>query len=136
MSDTFELRDLGQDVVDRSLVVAVTRSPLNFRFIHWGAERAWLFGADYTGYSVRDVRPKNIARKAREEYVSIVAKRQPVLAGTRIDLSDGTSVTYHALRLPLTDGGVTVDKIVTLYSCPEHRDLVREYYQSQRESSD
>ena len=134
-SDTFDLRDLGDGVVDGSVIVAVTRSPLTFTYTHWGAERTRLFGDDYNGRGVREVRPESIARKAREEYVSVVAKRQPAFAETRLELPDGTSTAYHALRLPLTDNGTTVDKIITLYTVPERQDLVRDYYSLARKKS-
>ena len=57
------------ELVRQAAVVEVRRNPLDFVYCYWGEGRTAMQGGDYTGMSVREFKPKQIAEKAIIEYL-------------------------------------------------------------------
>lgn len=109
----FDWDSAPADLVPSFAVVEVRRHPLDFIYRYWGTERTRLQGRDYTGCSVNDFRPRAIALKAFGEYTKVVETRAPLYL-TTYGLTDSNSApfTYHLLRLPYSEDGMSVDHIL------------------------
>lgn len=109
----FQWAQVPTRLVPQCAVVEVRRQPLDFIYIHWGVGRTIMQGADYTGKSVRDFRPKRIAEKAIHEYCEVMTQRTAICVQTeRLKKSDSLPIDYQFLRLPFSDNGTDVHQIL------------------------
>lgn len=109
----FDMDAVPPRLVPWFAVVEVVRDPLDFVYRFWGMERTRLQGKDYTGRSVRDFRPISIANKAFAEYARVVDEKAPIYLPT-FGMTDQKAepFSYHLLRLPFSNDGLTVDHIL------------------------
>ncbi len=100
------------ELVRQAAVVEVRRNPLDFVYSYWGDGRKDMQGGDYTGKSVRDFRPKQIAEKAIIEYTEVMVQRLALCVKTLLAHNDDDSIDYSFLRLPFSDDGNKVNHIL------------------------
>ena len=102
-------------------VVSDTRS---FVFRYWGTERTNLQGVDMTGKSVKELKIPGLAAAMLHQNERAVAARAPILYRNRFVAPSGLTVQYEALRLPVTNGGECVDKVLALSRFVDDQDVV------------
>ncbi len=109
----FEWARVPARLVQQCAVVEVRRHPLDFVYIHWGVGRTIMQGANYTGKSVREFRPKRIAEKAIHEYAEAMTQRTAICVRTeRLESDQSPAFDYQFLRLPFSDDGSDVHQIL------------------------
>lgn len=90
-------------------LVAVGQEGL--RFIVFASGPASRYGAEMTGRYVADLQPAAMADEVERAYLTAVETRAPVF-GMHANRGFGTdSQTWSRLILPLSDDGVTVDRL-------------------------
>lgn len=111
----FNLLALDLKVIPYIIVVDVLRDPLDFFIRFWGTAHVTAKGFDKTGKSVVDP-PRFRGTSAFDEYSKIVNEKRPLATTGMIKLShpERAPFTQTVLRLPLSDKGEEVDKIVSL----------------------
>lgn len=96
------------------VVMDVVADHRGFVFRYWGTERTNLQGADMTGKSVKELKIPGLADAMLHQNERAVAARGAVLYLNRFTAPSGRTVQYEALRLPITDGGECVGKVLAL----------------------
>lgn len=96
------------------VVMDVVADHRGFVFRYWGTERTNLQGADMTGKSVKELKIPGLADAMLHQNERAVAARGAVLYLNRFTAPSGRTVQYEALRLPVTDGGECVGKVLAL----------------------
>ena len=108
----FNLVDLDTDVVPYTIVVDVMAEPLDFVYRFWGTGNTVYIGYDCTGKSVRD--NEMFSQKVFDECRQVCDQRRPMVFHTKALKPNGTYREYYRLRLPLSDDGKTVTKVVSI----------------------
>jgi hypothetical protein len=80
--------------------------------------------AAYTGASLRDVRvskvPANtLAERSVSYYREVIEKEVPISRGGEFSKSDGTTVLYRGVILPMSDDGETITGLLGAANCRE-----------------
>ena len=96
------------------VVMDVVADERKFVFRYWGTERTNLQGVDMTGKSVRELKIPGLADAMLHQNERAVAARGAILYLNRFTTPSGRAVKYEALRLPVTDGGERVGKVLAL----------------------
>jgi hypothetical protein len=96
------------------VVMDVVADHRAFIFRYWGTERTNLQGVDMTGKSVKELKIPGLAAAMLHQNERAVAARGPILYLNRFATPSGRVVQYEALRLPVTDGGEQVAKVLAL----------------------
>lgn len=114
-------------------VVDVTTQPADFIYRFWGTERTSIQGADYTGKSVFDFKPKAIAEKSIREYREVISRKSALLVDTHCPGGSWTKpFDYQFLRLPFSDDGSAVNQILSIgHFDPTTMQLVLKYYEAE-----
>ncbi|MBO6521389.1 MAG: PAS domain-containing protein [Rhodospirillales bacterium] len=111
----FDWSCVSPQIIPRCAVVDVRRHPLDFVYRFWGTRRTSVQGADYTGKTLRDLRPKAIAEKSFREYCNVIAERSPLLIRTHSPaIKWAPAFDYEFLRLPFSDSGEEVNQILSI----------------------
>ncbi|MBT6094647.1 MAG: PAS domain-containing protein [Rhodospirillaceae bacterium] len=108
----FHLDELDPQLVPWCSVVDVVDGGSDFTYRFWGTARGALQRHDMTGKSVRDLSPPELAEAVIGEYAKMLKRRKPVWFSQDVIVDDERKFTYQYLRLPLSDDGETIDKIV------------------------
>ena len=113
----FDWMKIPADIIPWCAVVDVHEELQDIVYRFWGTQRSKLQGRDYTGTSIRDVKPDEVARKIWKEYSSVAVTGEPAFFATKDMLNqDGEFMEYHFLRLPFgLRGSVTQILAVGLY---------------------
>lgn len=111
----FEWMALPANVIPWCAVVDISETPLDFIYRFWGTARSNLQGQEYTGVSVRDVKPRNLADKIFDEYSQVWKNKKPVYFVTT-EPTDGKRgvLEYHFLRIPFGDATQSVTQILSI----------------------
>lgn len=109
--DDFDMSLLPPKMLPWSVVVDVKREPTDFIYRFFGTSRVAFHRADYTGMSVRDMKPASVTEKIFSEYSVVLATKKPIYAATKGVSSTGQPFQYEYLRLPISDGHGDVGKI-------------------------
>ncbi|MBC8338409.1 MAG: PAS domain-containing protein [Rhodospirillales bacterium] len=112
--EEFHLDELDPQSVPLSVVVDVIADPLDFVYRFHGTARARVEGRDWTGHSVRDLRPPELGEKVYRELSIVVEQRVPVHFVNKGITDQGEDLQYEFLRLPLSSDKRTVDKIYSM----------------------
>ncbi|MGJ3261475.1 MAG: hypothetical protein ACFE0S_17875 [Rhodospirillales bacterium] len=112
--DAFEFDKAPPRLVPHFAAVEVGRDPLDFVFVHWGPGRVKMQRVDYTGKSLREFWPENIARKAIRENCEVLARRAPLcIQPIKLKGEGADTFDYQLMRLPFSDDGVEITHILT-----------------------
>ncbi|MBO6519554.1 MAG: hypothetical protein JJ900_01575 [Rhodospirillales bacterium] len=102
----FDWLRLPADTIPWCAVVDVHEDPVDFVYRFWGTARASLQHADYTGKSIKTVKPASMAEKIWDEYMEIARSGTPIHYRTTAQTDDDNdAVSYNFIRLPFGDGG-------------------------------
>lgn len=98
------------------ILLDVHPDPLDFRYRVAGTRTYDIFGFDLTGRSVRDIGPRSVADGVWAGLEALTRDGHPQYVQLEFSTADGYARSYRALRLPLGDDGVTVDRVLVLSS--------------------
>lgn len=108
------LVDFPATILPWLVIMDVVADHRSFVFRYWGTERTNLQGIDMTGKSVKELKIPGLAAAMLHQNERAVAARGAILYLNRFTTPSGRAVKYEALRLPVTDGGERVGKVLAL----------------------
>jgi len=111
----FDLLALDAKSIPYITVVDVHHDPLDFVFRFWGTAHVNAKGLDKTGKSVIDD-PHFKAVSGFDEFKQVIDKKLPLAVQdtAKFPNQDAEQVPIMVLRLPLSDNGKDVDKVISL----------------------
>lgn len=128
-----ELVTLPPAVLPFISVIDVLSEPADFIYRFWGTGHTDVKGYDLTGHSVLEHRPEEQARQLFDEFKAVAESAVPQAFIHRVRARPGNPFrTQQALRLPLSDDGVTVNHILSYSNWGAHRSAWKEMYTKPR----
>ena len=108
------LVDFPSTLLPWLVVMDVVADDRRFVFRYFGTERVAMQRIDMTGKSVMELQIPGLAQAMLEQNQRTVEKRAPVIFRNSYVAPSGLPVAYDAMRLPVTDDGERVGKILAL----------------------
>ncbi len=113
----FELVRLPPNVVPMIAVVDVQLDPLDFIYRYWGTGHVHMKNEECTGKKVSELLPAERSEINYLENQLVFEKAQPkAFTHNRRTMDSSVPLAHLTLRLPLSDDGEVVDKIVSYSS--------------------
>lgn len=112
-------------VLGRLLLLEVRREPLDFRYRLAGTKTYDIFGHDLTGWSVRDVKPREWSEAVWTSLVELVKNGEPQYAELQFETASRHFRAYRVMRLPLGSNGHDVDQILLLQEFGDEKAALR-----------
>jgi len=111
----FDLLAFDSIIISHISVVDVRREPLDFTFRFFGTAHVNAKGIDKTGKSIQEVAQFRDASPF-DEFKQVMDQKFPLAIQDVITVPapDGEKIPQFVLRLPLSDDGQAVDKIISL----------------------
>lgn len=109
----FKLTDLPTHVVPGMTVIDRVDGGQNFFYRFWGTNHTTMKGFEMTGKTVDQAPNKDIQRIVTRQLETVIQRRLPTVFLYTVDYPRRHRPTEFVLRLPLSDDGVTVDRIAT-----------------------
>lgn len=119
-----QLIDFPNSVLPILVIMDVVPDDRLFVFRYFGTERVRLQHIEMTGKSVRQLEIPGLADAMVEQNSRTVEARAPVLYRNSFRAPNGLVVEYDALRLPVTDDGENVGKVLALSHFISDRDQI------------
>lgn len=116
----FDLLGLPSNIIPSMTVVDLIHGDEpNFRYRFWGTRQAAFKARDYTGLTVRDLRPDGVALAVIDQYKAVLRARAPLVFRHNVQSAKkGIPLEQTTIRLPLSDDGETVNKFASYCSYP------------------
>ena len=108
----FDLSRLPTNVIPYTRVVDVIDTPFDLKYRFWGTGLVTVLGDERTGKSLTDLPGSRIAETTAEYKIVIEEKAPYALVYNAKAKELSTPIYAPALRLPLSDNGETVDKVI------------------------
>jgi len=108
------LVDFPSTLLPWLVIMDVVADSRRFVFRYFGTERVAMQRVDMTGKSVMDLKIPGLAQAMLEQNERTVEVKAPVIFRNSFVAPSGLPVTYDAMRLPVTDDGTAVGKILAL----------------------
>lgn len=105
---------LPMPLIPYFVVADVQHDPLDFRYRFYGTSHAEIYGVDYTGRLISQIRPAEIAAASLEQYAEVLKRREPVVCVHTVEI-DGKRVARDqvSIRMPMSSNGTDIDIIVS-----------------------
>ena len=135
---SFELLDLPTHVIPFCRVVDVLRDPFDLVYRFWGTGLVKVLGADRSGKSLLQLDVSRVA-EATKEYQTVIERQAPFYYVYDAKTSKGlyfNPVFAPAIRLPLTDDGETVDKIISYVDFNTDSDVWQKVFEEESQPTD
>jgi len=114
------------------LLIDVHYAPPDFRYRLAGTRTRDIHGVELTGRSVLDISPPEQGRLLWNDLCEMLETWQP--QHVRLDFlnSRNQSRSYQVLRLPLSETGTRVDKVMVIQNFGSQMEQIREFYSGLR----
>ncbi len=130
--EDFELQLLPARVIAYVRVVDVHSDPFDLVYRFWGTGLVEMLGEERTGKSLTQL-PAARAPQAVVEYETVIRERVPFAFIYNAKTAKPVMPLFTpAIRLPFSDGGDAVEKIVTYSDLHTDRDKWRRFYEARR----
>lgn len=113
--DELDRLEIPLDAVSRIVIVDVLTEPLDFRYRHFGTWHVDSHGRDMTGRLVSEYDDAEYRSLVMRDYAKVLATQAPTLSLVDMTLK-GLPYRCEILRMPLSDDGRTVAKIMAVES--------------------
>tara|TARA_R100001039_G_scaffold451_1_gene254 strand:+ start:169 stop:732 length:564 start_codon:yes stop_codon:yes gene_type:complete len=125
----FKLHALPTDIIPYMAVVDVDNAGPSFTYRFWGTGHTALKGVDMTGRKVSDISASALARIGQRQYEMVVAARRPLIFVHALTPYNPWKTDIQvAVRVPLSEDGEIIDKIVSYSNYGEDRDVWADIY--------
>ncbi len=122
----FHLDKLPFSLLPWVVVVDVETDPPDYLYRYWGTSRANLIGRDMTGFRASEIANAFIRSCNIQEYETVCQEKAALLCVTPTVKESGLQATFQSIRLPLSDDGTHVTKII---SAMNHTAITRDHHQ-------
>ncbi len=95
------------------MLIDVCTAPLDFIYRVFGTSIVAAGGADFTGKSVRDLRPAAFAELIWRQYSEVLAIGGAAFHSVRL-LAGDKYINYHRITMPLSTDGSTIDMLLAV----------------------
>ncbi len=112
--DRFELTALPSDLLPTTMVIDIAADMADNRYRFWGTRMTVIHGRDMTGRSPYDIEPADMAAAVRKQHTNTIKERRPGATVYEFVRASGAVHRHHALRLPLSKDGETVNQLVVV----------------------
>ena len=124
-----KLYQLDSAVLPYMAVVDVTRAPDDFVYRYWGTGHTALKGVDMTGKPVSRITATELARIGLRQYQLILEQRRPLIFLHDLKAyGPWKDQIQVAARVPFSEDGETIDKVVSYSNYDEDRELWSERF--------
>lgn len=113
LQSSFHLDELPPKSVPWTMVYDVIDDGQKFFYRFFGTQRVNAHRKDYTGLYVSDMEPHFIREKILDELRTVYTTVEPILVTTTAQ-ANNEDFQYQMLRLPLSENGETVSRIVAI----------------------
>lgn len=125
----FKLHKLPTEIIPYMAVADVDDEAKTFTYRFWGTGHTALKGVDMTGRMVSDIAAPALAYIGQRQYEMVSAARQPLIFVHAIKpYSPWKDEIQVAARVPLSEDGVIVDKVVSYSDYMEDRETWADIY--------
>lgn len=108
----FDLMALDTNVVPWTAVVDISDDHETIIYRYWGTQLTVYRGADYTNKSPLEIPPTDLGQFIFDSYITTANDKTPCLDIEEFISPVGRRGTKSVLRLPLSDDGNTINKVV------------------------
>ena len=112
--ENFDLIALPTEIIPFVTVVDVINGAVDFVYRYWGTGHVKAKGMERTGARVTD-HPQGRDKELISEYKLVFEEQRPIAFARKLVLPDGKlPLNQTSLRMPLTQDGKDVDKIISV----------------------
>lgn len=128
----FDLTQVEPRVLPWTAVVDISPDMKDIRYRFWGTQLTLVRGEDFTNRSVLDIPPMELGQFIHDSYVATAKSKMPGLDVEQYVAQSGRTGSKTVLRLPLSDDGETVNKVVAcmIYDVSRNGTEVAEFLES------
>lgn len=112
--EDFHIIDLPAEVRGGLVVVDHDPGRNDFRVRFWGVDLWDIFGVDLTGAWLSDINHTSVMKQFLAHGIKILETKEIQKVLLRAETATGEFKIYPVIRLPISDDGTTVTKIITL----------------------
>jgi hypothetical protein len=109
----FEFETLPPSIIPWCVVMDVNAEEPRLVYRFWGTGRVSIHGQEMTGKSVSDFKPSKISAAIFKECNTLIATKLPQLFRKQYLNAQGIEVTINTVRLPISEDGKNVTKIIS-----------------------
>lgn len=125
----FKLHKLPVDFIPYMAVTDVDNAAKTFTYRFWGTGHTALKGVDMTGRKVSEIAAPALACIGQRQYETVLAARRPLIFVHALKAySPWKDEIQVAARVPLSEDGVTVDKVVSFSNYQEDKQAWADIY--------
>lgn len=119
-----KLYELSSDVLPFLAVVDVSGDPATFVYRYWGTGHTALKGVDMTGKPVAQIAAAKLAQIGVRQYDLVLEQRRPLVFIHELkDYGEWKDQLQVAARIPFSEDGETIDKVVSYSNYEEDREM-------------
>ena len=119
-----KLYQLDSAVLPYMAVVDVVHAPDDFVYRYWGTGHTALKGVDMTGKPVSRITAPELARIGLQQYRLVLEHRRPLIFLHELKAySPWKDQIQVAVRVPFSEDGETIDKVVSYSNYEEDREM-------------
>ena len=116
----FHLIDLPPQILPYAVVADLRLQDDMVSYRYYGSGMATIHGFELTNKTSNDIEPAGLREHIVRQYRQVAETRAPQLFATEITVKKGVRLQHLVLRLPLSDDGVTVDRVFTAEDEGDH----------------
>ena len=106
--------DIPSKLLPLTTVVNVIPQPLDFVYRFWGTRFTNIHKQEMTGKSINELLPVQFSKSAKQGFMTILERKEPILFHLTVHNKNVILIDDKTIRLPLSDDGITVNKIMTV----------------------
>ncbi|MBO6521863.1 MAG: PAS domain-containing protein [Rhodospirillales bacterium] len=128
----FDLSMIDPKVLPWTAVVDISADRKDIRYRFWGTQLTVVRGEDFTNRPVSEIPPVELGEFIHASYVATAESKEPGLDIEQYVAQSGRTGSKAVLRLPLSDDGETVNKVVAcmIYDISRNGEEVVEFLES------
>lgn len=130
-----DMMALPSKLLPYCIVVDMPDDGRPIRYRYYGSGIADLHGMELTNKTVDDLEPPGFRAHVIGQYAAIAEGKAPKLFATRFQVKSGLVLQHAVLRLPISDDGETVTKILTVEDFDDRFDELKDYFTAMARSA-
>lgn len=120
---------LHSSIIPYFFLIDVLNDPLDFRFRFYGTGLVEMVKQDYTGQSVSEIVPADFGENMHRQYSNLLERRKPQSVQILDSDYDAARPIYATVRLPFSDDGKNINKIMGAIEFDKNLPSITKYYE-------